>query len=178
MFYGNFAINKQIFRKYSIFTIKTIILNTKFLFSPIMKTKVKSKVYEILLVEDNPGDIDCARQIIVDGKQSCNLNIVNKGKESLSFLQRKGKYSKAPKKVDMVLISMRLPDMSGMDVLHEIRKNKSFKSLPVVVLTTSQITADALKNFEADVFDFATKPLTDDYFNKLLTSLSKIRSLN
>lgn len=163
---------------YSIFTFKTLILQTEFLLSDFMKTKIKTRTYEILLVEDNPGDIDCTRQAIMDSGHTCNLSIVNKGKESVSFLQRKGKFSKAPKKVDLVLISMRLPDMSGMDALHEIRKNKSFKALPIVVLTTSQITADALRNFEADVFEFVTKPLTEDLFYKLVSSLSKVRSLN
>jgi two-component system, chemotaxis family, response regulator Rcp1 len=143
-----------------------------------MKVKTKPKIFEVLLVEDNPGDIDYTSQAIINSKPTCNLNIVNKGKEAIAFLLKKSKFKKAPKNIDMVLMSLRLPDMSGIDVLHNIRKNKSLKLLPVVILTSSQLTAEALKNYENDVFEFITKPLSVDLFEKLLNSLNKIKTVN
>jgi two-component system, chemotaxis family, response regulator Rcp1 len=143
-----------------------------------MKVKTKTKIFEVLLVEDNPGDIDYTSHAVLNSKLSCNLNIVNKGKEAISFLLRKSKFNKAPKNIDMVLMSIRLPDMSGIDVLHNIRKNKSLKSIPVVILTSSYLTTEALKNYENDVFDFITKPLSVDLFEKLLNSINKVKSIN
>lgn len=142
-----------------------------------MKTKVKAKALEILLVEDNPGDIDFTREAIGNSKKLCNLNLVNKGKEAIAFLTKKGKFTKAPK-IDMVLMSIRLPDMSGMDVLHEIRKNKNLKALPVVILTSSQLTSDALRNYNQDVFNFVTKPLQVECFDNLVLALTLPRSSN
>jgi CheY-like chemotaxis protein len=143
-----------------------------------MKVKVKSKIFEILLVEDNPGDIDYTSQAVLSSKLNCNLSIVNGGKDAIAFLLRKSRFSKAPKNIDMVLMSIRLPDMSGIDVLHHMRKNKSLKSLPVVILTSSQLTTEALRNYEHDVFEFITKPLSADLFEKLLNSIIKIKSVN
>ena len=91
---------------------------------------------EILLVEDNPGDADLAREALATGKVLNHLNVVADGEEAMAYLRRQGKYAKSTRP-DLVLLDLNLPKMDGRQVLAEIKSDEDLKSIPVVILTTS-----------------------------------------
>ena len=92
---------------------------------------------EILLVEDNPGDVDLAREALENSKIRNTLSVVGDGEEALAFLRRRGKYAAAPRP-DLILLDLNLPKKSGREVLAEIKSDDYFKRIPVVVLTVSK----------------------------------------
>ena len=93
------------------------------------------KSIEILLVEDNPGDVELAREALEGGKMRCVLHVVDDGEAAMAFLRCQGQYSSVPRP-DMVLLDLNLPKKSGRDVLAEIKSDDGLKRIPVVVLTT------------------------------------------
>ncbi|MDP2268817.1 MAG: response regulator, partial [Deltaproteobacteria bacterium] len=102
------------------------------------------KPIEILLVEDNPGDVDLTREALEDGKIKNILHVVVNGEEAMAFLRHTGKYTHAPRP-DLVLLDLNLPRMDGREVLNEIKSDDDLKRIPVVVLTSSKAEEDILK---------------------------------
>jgi two-component system, chemotaxis family, response regulator Rcp1 len=113
---------------------------------------------EILLVEDNPGDIDLTREALESGKIKNLLHVVVNGEEAMAFLRHKGKYTHAPRP-DLVLLDLNLPRMDGREVLNEIKSDDDLKRIPVVVLTSSKAEEDILKVYNLHANCYITKPI-------------------
>jgi chemotaxis family two-component system response regulator Rcp1 len=116
------------------------------------------KPIEILLVEDNPGDVDLTREALESGKIKNMLHVVVNGEEAMAFLRRKGKYTNAPRP-DLVLLDLNLPRMDGREVLNEIKSDDDLKRIPVVVLTSSKAEEDILKVYNLHANCYITKPI-------------------
>ena len=100
---------------------------------------------EILLVEDNPGDVRLTQEAFNESKIHNNLNVARDGVEAIAFLRREGVYANAPRP-DIILLDLNLPRKDGREVLHEIKGDEDLKRIPVVILTTSDDEHDILKD--------------------------------
>jgi CheY-like chemotaxis protein len=127
-------------------------------------------VAKILLVEDNPGDVDLVRVAIEDNKVCNELYVATDGVEALAFLHREGKYVDAPRP-DLILLDLNLPRKDGREVLAEIKSDEQLKRMPVVVLTTSKQEEDILKVYNLNANCYVTKPLDLDQFLHVVKSI-------
>lgn len=118
---------------------------------------------EILLVEDNPGDIRLTKEAFKEGKLRNHLNVVEDGVEAISFLKKEGQYADAPRP-DLILLDLNLPKKDGREVLSEIKVDKNLKRIPVVILTTSKAEEDILKTYNHHANCYITKPVDMDQF--------------
>lgn len=125
---------------------------------------------EILLVEDNPGDVRLTIEALKDGKMRNNMHVVGDGVEALAFLHREAKYADAPRP-DLILLDLNLPKKDGREVLAEIKSDKNLKHIPVVVLTTSEAEEDILKAYGLNANCYITKPVDLDQFFKVVKSI-------
>jgi CheY-like chemotaxis protein len=116
------------------------------------------KSIEILLVEDNPGDVDLAREAMENGKVRNTLHVVGDGEAAMAFLRRKGEYADAPRP-DLVLLDLNLPKKDGQEVLAEIKSDDNLKCIPVVILTTSKSEEDISKSYNLHANCYITKPI-------------------
>jgi chemotaxis family two-component system response regulator Rcp1 len=116
------------------------------------------KAVEILLVEDNPGDVRLTREALKDGKFHNNLNVVQDGVEALQFLRKQDPFSDAPTP-DIILLDLNLPRKSGHEVLKEIKGDDELRRIPIVVLTTSADENDILASYELHANCYITKPV-------------------
>ena len=117
----------------------------------------------ILLVEDNPGDADLAREALESSKMNNNLQVVDDGEKAMAFLRREGSYSDALRP-DLILLDLNLPKKDGRQVLAEIKSDKDLKRIPVVILTTSQAEEDVLKTYDLHANCYITKPIDLNQF--------------
>lgn len=118
---------------------------------------------EILLVEDNPGDVRLTREALKEGKVYSNLHTVKDGVEAMQFLRRQGKYSSVPRP-DIILLDLNLPKKDGREVLQEIKTDDALKRIPVVVLTTSKAEEDVLRTYNLHANCYVTKPVDLEKF--------------
>lgn len=125
---------------------------------------------EILLVEDNPGDVRLTREAFKEGKVRNNLSVASDGVEALAFLRREGKYANAPRP-DVILLDLNLPRKDGREVLAEIKEDPDLRRLPVVVLTTSQAEQDILKSYNLHANCYITKPVDLERFITVVKSI-------
>lgn len=128
------------------------------------------KPTEILLVEDNPGDVDLAREALENSKIDNLLHAVGNGEEAMDFLRRKGKYTNAPRP-DLVLLDLNLPSKDGREVLAEIKLDEDLKRIPVVILTSSRDEEDILKAYNLHANCYITKPMDLNQFVKVVKSI-------
>jgi CheY-like chemotaxis protein len=126
---------------------------------------------EILLVEDNDGDIVLTLEAFKESKLHNNLSIVKDGVEALLFLKKEGVYSDAPRP-DIILLDLNLPKKTGIEVLHEIKSDPDLKTIPVVILTCSRNEDDIWETYANQANCYITKPVD---FNKFI---NVIKSLN
>ncbi|MEH2275895.1 MAG: response regulator [Nostoc sp.] len=125
---------------------------------------------QVLLVEDNPGDVQLTRIALEDSKIPIHLNVVEDGVEAMAFLRKQEKYVKAAHP-DIVLLDFNLPRKDGREVLAEIKADENLKRIPVVVLTTSQSQEDILKAYNLSANCYITKPVDFDQFVKIVQSI-------
>ena len=125
---------------------------------------------EILLVEDNPGDVRLAVEALRDAKVHNNLSVVNDGEDALAFLRRQGQFAAAPRP-DLVLLDLNLPRKSGREVLCEVKDDPDLRRIPVVILTTSQAEEDILKAYNCNANCYVNKPVDLDQFIKVVRSI-------
>jgi two-component system, chemotaxis family, response regulator Rcp1 len=125
---------------------------------------------EILLVEDNPGDVDLTREMIESSKVRNVINNVNDGFEAMAYLRREQPYSSA-KRPDLILLDLNLPRKDGRTTLSEIKQDSKFKDIPVVVLTTSDAEADILRSYQLHANCYVTKPVDLTKFAKIIRSI-------
>ena len=135
-----------------------------------MPGQTTMKPIEILLVEDNPGDADLAREALADSKLNNNLSVVMDGEEAMAYLRRDGKYADAPRP-DLVLLDLNLPKKDGREVLAEIKADGDLKRIPVVILTTSRAEEDVLKSYNLHANCYITKPIDLNQFLKVVKSI-------
>jgi len=125
---------------------------------------------EILLVEDNPGDVRLTVEALKDGKVYNNLHVVKDGMEATAFLHREGKYADAPHP-DLILLDLNLPKKDGHEVLTEIKEDPMLKHIPVVVLTDSKAEEDILKTYNLRANCYITKPIDLEHFIMVVKSI-------
>jgi CheY-like chemotaxis protein len=113
---------------------------------------------EILLVEDNPGDVRLAREGLRECKIRNNLHVVNDGVTAMAFLRRQGDYAKVPRP-DLILLDLNLPRKDGREVVREIKEDENLKVIPIVILTTSKAEEDIVKAYSLHANCYVTKPL-------------------
>ena len=127
---------------------------------------------EILLVEDNPGDIRLTQEALKEGKILNNLSIVTDGVEAMAFLRREGRYGNAPRP-ELILLDLNLPKKDGREVLAEIKTDPNLKLIPVVVLTSSEAEQDILKSYKLHANCYISKPVDWDQFMEVVKSIEQ-----
>jgi CheY-like chemotaxis protein len=125
---------------------------------------------EILLVEDNPGDVRLTIEALKEGKVSNHLSVARDGVEALSFLRREGPHSNAARP-DLILLDLNLPKKDGREVLAEIKEDSRLRRIPVVVLTTSKAEEDILRTYDLHANCYITKPVDLEQFISVVRSI-------
>ena len=128
------------------------------------------KSVDILIVEDNPGDVRLTKEVLKESKIQNNISVVGDGVDALAFLRREGEYVNAPHP-DLILLDLNLPRKSGREVLKEIKEDPNLKLIPVVILTTSQDEHDILKAYNLHANSYITKPVDLNQFIKVVKSI-------
>ena len=125
---------------------------------------------EILLVEDDPGDVRLTQEALKDSKMRNNLHIVEDGIEALAFLRNEGDYADVPKP-DIILLDLNLPRKDGREVLQEIKDDEKLKRIPVVILTTSENDEDILTSYNLHANCYITKPVDMNQFVQIVKTI-------
>ncbi len=125
---------------------------------------------EILLVEDNPGDADLARDALDESKLMNNLHVLTDGEAATDFLFRRNDYTDVPRP-DLIILDLNLPRKSGLEVLQEVKTAPALRGIPVVILTTSEEERDVLQSYEDHANCYITKPIDLDKFHKVVDSI-------
>jgi chemotaxis family two-component system response regulator Rcp1 len=125
---------------------------------------------QMLLVEDNPGDVRLTKENLKDAKVTVNLHVVGDGVEAMAFLRQEGKYTGAPRP-DLVLLDLNLPKKDGREVLAEIKQDPDLRRIPVVVLTISNAEEDILKSYNLHANAYVTKPLNLEQFARITKAI-------
>jgi chemotaxis family two-component system response regulator Rcp1 len=136
----------------------------------IMASEQYGRPVEILLVEDNPGDVRLTREALREGKIRNNLSVVPDGVEALAFLRREGRYAGSPHP-DVILLDLNLPRKSGREVLAEIKSDSQLRRIPVVILTTSADEQDILRAYELHANCYITKPVDFEQFITVIQAI-------
>jgi chemotaxis family two-component system response regulator Rcp1 len=135
-----------------------------------MSSQMMGKPVEILLVEDNPGDVRLTVEALKDAKVCNNLHVAEDGVEAMAFLRREGRYADAPRP-DVILLDLNLPKKDGREVLTEVKEDSDLRRIPVVVLTVSQAEEDILKTYDLHANCYITKPVDLDRFLTVVRSI-------
>lgn len=125
---------------------------------------------QILLVEDDPGDVELTRESLNDSKLLISMNVVEDGVEAMAFLKREGKYSDASRP-DLILLDLNLPRKDGRAVLAEVKADDSLKMIPIVILTTSTAEEDILKTYNLGANCYITKPVGLAQFTSVVQAI-------
>ncbi|HDS45341.1 MAG TPA: response regulator [Methanomicrobia archaeon] len=128
------------------------------------------KPIEILLVEDNPGDIRLTREGLKEGRILNNLSVVEDGVEAMAFLRREAEYADAPRP-DLILLDLNLPKKDGREVLIEIKSDPQLRRIPVVILTTSRAEEDIKSTYNQHANCYITKPVDFDQFVNVVKTI-------
>ena len=126
---------------------------------------------EVLLVEDSPGDVRLTQEAFRDANPSIRLHVATDGVEAMTFLRREGIYANAPRP-DLILLDLNLPKMDGREVLAHIKEDHTLKTIPTVILTTSDAEADIVKSYQLQANCYLSKPVQLDVFESLVGSIN------
>jgi CheY-like chemotaxis protein len=135
-----------------------------------MTQSLPGRAIEVLLVEDDPGDVLMTKEAFEDYKLNNTLHVVNDGAEAMDFLRRQGEHADAPRP-DLVLLDLNLPRMDGREVLQAIKSDPELASIPVVVLTTSEAEEDVLRSYSLHANAYVTKPVDFDRFIQVVRQI-------
>ena len=127
---------------------------------------------QVLLVEDNAGDVRLTREAFRDANMSIEFHVASDGVEAMAFLRREGGNLNAPRP-DLILLDLNLPKMDGREVLAHIKEDGSLKSIPTVILTTSEAEIDIAKSYELQANCYLSKPVQLDAFESLVKSINE-----
>ena len=126
----------------------------------------------ILLVEDNPGDAELAREALENSKFINKLHVAEDGIQAMDFLHRQGAYTNAPRP-DIILLDLNLPKKDGREVLAEIKSDEKFKTIPVVILTSSKADEDVIRSYKLHANCYINKPLDINQFFKVVGNIKE-----
>jgi CheY-like chemotaxis protein len=128
--------------------------------------------FEILLVEDDPADAGLAKRALRDGRILCNVGHVRDGVEAMEYLRRQGPFAGAARP-DLILLDLNMPRMDGREVLQELKADDELKTIPVVILTTSDVDRDVNASYLLGANSFITKPMDMDAFFDAVKSIEE-----
>jgi len=128
------------------------------------------KPLELLIVEDNAGDVGLIEEVFEEAKNNNNIHVAEDGEEAVLYLRGEGKFS-GSKRPDLILLDLNLPKKDGREVLREIKEDSNLKHIPVIVLTTSTAKKDIFRAYDLHANAYVTKPLD---FNQFLTVVESI----
>ena len=132
---------------------------------------MNGKPIEVLLVEDSPGDVRLTQEAFREANMAIRLHVATDGVEALAFLKREGVYARAPRP-ELILLDLNLPKMDGREVLAHIKENPDLKTIPTVILTTSEAEADIVKSYQLQANCYLSKPVQLDAFESLVKSIN------
>ena len=135
-----------------------------------MTDPMNFKVIDILIVEDNPGDVRLTREALKEGKVLNTLHVVEDGFEALAFLKHEGQYAKSAHP-DIILLDLNLPRMDGRELLAKIKTDPNLRRTPVVILTTSKAEEDIIKSYDLHANCYITKPMDMEHFITVIKSI-------
>ncbi|RQG91625.1 response regulator [Natrarchaeobius halalkaliphilus] len=127
---------------------------------------------QILLVEDNPGDVRLTEEAFKRGRIDNDLHVASDGNEALDFLSQRGSYADVPRP-DLILLDLNLPRTDGEEVLKELKDDPTLRSIPVIVLTSSRAEEDIARSYELHANAYLTKPVDPDEFIKTVRAFEK-----
>lgn len=130
----------------------------------------QSEPVEILLAEDNPGDVKLTQKALDQGKILNNLHVVNDGVEAMAFLRQEGEYADESRP-DLVLLDLNMPRKDGREVLRDIKEDENLRRIPVVVLTSSDAEEDIVQSYDLHANAYLTKPVDFDGFLDIVSSI-------
>jgi two-component system, chemotaxis family, response regulator Rcp1 len=125
----------------------------------------------VLLVEDSPGDVRLTQEAFRDANPSISLHVAPDGVEAMAFLRRQGTHTQSPRP-DLILLDLNLPKMDGREVLAHIKEDDNLKTIPTVILTTSEAEVDIVKSYQLQANCYLTKPVQLDVFESLVKSIN------
>ena len=134
--------------------------------------RIDALAVDILLVEDNPGDVRLTKEALKDAKVLNEVYVAKDGVEAMEFLTKKGKFKEAPIP-DMILLDLNLPRKDGREVLAEIKKDPKLKHIPVIILTTSKADEDIIKTYNLHANAYITKPVDLNRFVEIIHALEE-----
>ena len=132
----------------------------------------KAELIEVLLVEDDEGDVVMTREALEEGKVLNRLHVVGDGVEAIEFLRREGQYAEAPRP-DLILLDLNLPRRDGRQVLAEVKGDADLRRIPIVVLTTSEAEEDILRSYDLHANAYVTKPVDFDRFVAVIQQIDE-----
>ncbi len=135
-----------------------------------MAEPMAGRAIEILMVEDNPGDVRLTREALINGKVRNQMHVVEDGVAALDYLYRRPPYQDA-QRPDLILLDLNLPKKDGREVLAVIKTDASLRLIPVVVLTTSRAEEDVLRAYHLSANCYVTKPVDLDQFNRIVQAI-------
>jgi chemotaxis family two-component system response regulator Rcp1 len=131
---------------------------------------IKDRIPEILLVEDNAGDVRLMREVLREIGLNCNLHVAGDGVQAMAMLRREGAYRDLPTP-DLVLLDLNLPLLSGIEVLERVKSDPLLRVVPVLMLTTSSADSDVLTCYTLNVNTYLVKPADFDEFSQMMSSI-------
>jgi CheY-like chemotaxis protein len=134
--------------------------------------RIDAMTADILLVEDNPGDVRLTKEALKDAKVLNEIYVAKDGIEAMEFLNKKGSFTKAPTP-DLILLDLNLPRKDGREVLAEVKKDPKLKHIPVVILTTSKADEDIIKTYNLHANAYITKPVDLNRFVEIMHALEE-----
>ena len=126
---------------------------------------------DVLLVEDSPGDVRLTREAFRDANMEIRLHVASDGVEAMAFLRHEGEHASSPRP-DLILLDLNLPKMDGREVLAHIKADARLKTIPTVILTTSEAEADILQSYRLQANTYLSKPVQLDAFDSLVKSIN------
>jgi chemotaxis family two-component system response regulator Rcp1 len=129
------------------------------------------KAIQVLLVEDSPGDVRLTQEAFRNADRSVMLHVASDGVEAMAFLNRKGDHAQAPRP-DLILLDLNLPRMDGREVLALIKDDESLRTIPTVILTTSDSEVDIIASYQLHANCYLTKPVMMEAFESLVASIN------
>ena len=130
----------------------------------------RPEIVDVLLVEDDPGDVLMTREAFEEHKLRNTLHVVTDGVQAVAFLRRQGEYADAPRP-GLILLDLNLPRKDGREVLAEIKADETLRTIPVVVLTTSEAEEDVLRSYDLHANAYVTKPVDFDRFVEVIRQI-------
>lgn len=128
---------------------------------------IDAQPIEILMVEDNPGDVRLTQEALKEYKIRNNLHVVGDGEQAMDFLRQQEPFQGATRP-DLILLDLNLPKMDGREVLQEIKNDPELKRIPIVVLTTSEAEEDIVQSYDLHANSYVTKPVDFERFVKVV----------